>query len=130
MGEFAAKIWFNVQRRGLLTLMLMLIFRFIQKLIPFELLIFFEKSLVEPIPNCCPKINISFKNGEYEDIRDLNIKDVALSGGVFQNRRLRKETIGKLRSSSFNVFINEKTPVNDFNISLGQYHVSCGTGRS
>ena len=80
MGEFAAKIWFNVQRRGLLTLMLMAIFRFIQKLIPFELLIFFEKSLVEPIPNCCPKINISFKNGEYEDIRDLNIKEYRLSG--------------------------------------------------
>ena len=80
MGEFVTKIWFNIQRRGLFTLTLMVVFRLIQKLIPFELLIFFEKSLVEPLPVHEPKINISFKNGEFEDIKNLNSKEYRLSG--------------------------------------------------
>ncbi|UCD55770.1 MAG: carbamoyltransferase HypF [Candidatus Omnitrophota bacterium] len=62
--------------------------------------------------------------------KDTGIKDIALSGGVFQNRFLRTKTIEKLLSSKFNVFINNKTPVNDFNISLGQFHVSRRTGKN
>jgi hydrogenase maturation protein HypF len=59
--------------------------------------------------------------------KDSGIKDIALSGGVFQNRFLRKKAIAGLLSAKFSVFINEKTPVNDLNISLGQYHVFSGT---
>ena len=62
--------------------------------------------------------------------KDTDIKDIALSGGVFQNRFLRTKAIKKLLSLGFKVFINEKVPVNDFNISLGQFHVSCCTGKS
>jgi hydrogenase maturation protein HypF len=62
--------------------------------------------------------------------KDTGIKDIALSGGVFQNKFLKTKTIKRLLSSKFNVFINNKTPVNDFNIALGQYHVSCHTGRN
>ncbi len=62
--------------------------------------------------------------------KDTGIKDIALSGGVFQNRFLRTKAIKTLLSSKFNVFINDKTPVNDFNISLGQFHVSCCTGKN
>jgi len=58
--------------------------------------------------------------------KDYGIKDIALSGGVFQNRYLNKKVFEEL-SSKFNVFINMKTPVNDLNISLGQYYVSCST---
>ena len=62
--------------------------------------------------------------------KDTGIKDIALSGGVFQNRFLRTKAKRTLVSSKFNVFINDKTPVNDFNISLGQFHVSCCTGKN
>ncbi|MGB2705856.1 MAG: hypothetical protein WBC74_03260 [Candidatus Omnitrophota bacterium] len=62
--------------------------------------------------------------------KNTRIKDVALSGGVFQNKFLRTKTIKALASSGFRVFANEKTPTNDLNISLGQYHVLSRSGKS
>ena len=62
--------------------------------------------------------------------KQLGIKDIALSGGVFQNRFLTKKINNRLPKSDFNVFINSKTPVNDLNISLGQYYVSCHTSKN
>ncbi|MFH1245932.1 MAG: hypothetical protein V1662_05530 [Candidatus Omnitrophota bacterium] len=53
--------------------------------------------------------------------RTSGIKNAALSGGVFQNRFLKEKTIKKLTKTGVKVFTNERTPVNDFNISLGQY---------
>lgn len=61
--------------------------------------------------------------------KTFGIKDIALSGGVFQNNFLKTKVIEKLAASGFNVFTNVETPVNDFNISLGQYYVSCSTGK-
>jgi len=61
---------------------------------------------------------------------DVDIYDIALSGGVFQNRVLKTKVIKGLATSKLNVFTNTKTPVNDLNISLGQYYVSSRTGRS
>jgi hydrogenase maturation protein HypF len=61
--------------------------------------------------------------------RSLKIKDVALSGGVFQNNYLSQRAIKRLRSLGLDVFINQHAPVNDLNISLGQYYVSCRTGK-
>lgn len=62
--------------------------------------------------------------------KDTGVKNIALSGGVFQNKFLTRKTIKKLLLSKLNVFINNRTPVNDFNISLGQYYVSCNTSKS
>ena len=52
------------------------------------------------------------------------IKDIALSGGVFQNKFLKKKVIKQLKGLGFKVFTNTEAPVNDLNISLGQYFVS------
>ncbi|MFC1632169.1 hypothetical protein ACFL1I_06270 [Candidatus Omnitrophota bacterium] len=57
-------------------------------------------------------------------------KQVALSGGVFQNNFLKEKVTKQLTKSDVKVFTNVSTPVNDFNISLGQYYVSSCTGRS
>jgi len=54
---------------------------------------------------------------------DTNIKTIALSGGVFQNKFLKERAMKILSLSGFKVFINEKNPVNDLNISLGQLHI-------
>jgi hydrogenase maturation protein HypF len=51
------------------------------------------------------------------------IKNVALSGGVFQNNLLRHRAIQGISAAGLNVFTNINTPLNDFNISLGQYYV-------
>lgn len=61
---------------------------------------------------------------------NLRIKDIALSGGVFQNNFLKKRAMERLSACGLNVFTNVHLPVNDLNISLGQYHVSCCTGKS
>ncbi|MFH1784606.1 MAG: hypothetical protein ABH868_06940 [bacterium] len=58
------------------------------------------------------------------------IRDVVLSGGVFQNNFLKTRVLEKLSGLGFRVFTNEKTPVNDLNISLGQYYVSRGASKS
>jgi hydrogenase maturation protein HypF len=48
------------------------------------------------------------------------IKQVALSGGVFQNRFLQRKIISLLMSQDFTVFSHNNIPCNDGGISLGQ----------
>jgi hydrogenase maturation protein HypF len=51
------------------------------------------------------------------------IKNVALSGGVFQNRYLLEKTIKGLLDSDLQVHTNGKVPPNDAGISLGQAYL-------
>ena len=52
------------------------------------------------------------------------INDVALSGGVFQNRYLFDLCYTLLNNNGFRVYTNFKVPVNDGGISLGQAYLS------
>jgi len=52
------------------------------------------------------------------------LHDVVLSGGVFQNMYLLKNTIDRLKSIGMNVYTNEKVPANDAGISLGQAYIA------
>lgn len=51
---------------------------------------------------------------------NYNICNVALSGGVFQNRIILEKSFALLREGGFNVYSNFRVPVNDGGISLGQ----------
>jgi hydrogenase maturation protein HypF len=51
---------------------------------------------------------------------ETGITQVALSGGVFQNRLLLRKTVSLLESSGFQVFTHRQVPCNDGGISLGQ----------
>ena len=51
--------------------------------------------------------------------RTAGLKDVCLSGGVFQNNPLTTRVI-ELLSPEFNVFTHRKVPPNDGCIALGQ----------
>jgi hydrogenase maturation protein HypF len=51
---------------------------------------------------------------------ETGISQVALSGGVFQNRLLLRKTVSLLESSGFEVFIHRQVPCNDGGVSLGQ----------
>ena len=53
----------------------------------------------------------------------FGLRDVALSGGTFQNLYLLKKTTGLLNSRGWNVFLNEAVPCNDACISLGQAYL-------
>ena len=48
------------------------------------------------------------------------ITQVALSGGVFQNRLLLRIAVALLESDGFEVFTHRQAPCNDGGISLGQ----------
>ena len=52
--------------------------------------------------------------------QQTGIKQVALSGGVFQNRLLLKLTANGLRQADFQVFTHHLVPCNDGGLSLGQ----------
>jgi hydrogenase maturation protein HypF len=79
----------------------------------------FHNSIVEIIVRTVKKLS-----------KLKGIDDIALSGGVFQNMYLRERVIRKLSHTKLTVFINNASPVTDLNIALGQYYVSCGTGKN
>ena len=54
---------------------------------------------------------------------DENIKDIALSGGVFQNSFLLEKVTACLMALGFNIFVNELVPSNDGGVALGQVFV-------
>jgi len=60
--------------------------------------------------------------------RETGLKQVALSGGVFQNRLLLKLTCHKLKEAGFKVFTHHLVPCNDGGIALGQAVVASQTG--
>lgn len=64
-----------------------------------------------------------------EDLRKkTGLEVVALSGGVFQNRRLLTKTITHLKEADFKVLYHKKVPCNDGGISLGQAVIASAKG--
>jgi hydrogenase maturation protein HypF len=57
-----------------------------------------------------------------------NTKDVALSGGVFQNRLLLDLLLPLLEAGGFRVFLHRRVPPNDGGLALGQAFVACRKG--
>lgn len=55
--------------------------------------------------------------------KQRGIKDVVLSGGVFQNDYLLAGAMGRLEALGLRVFTNEAVPINDAGVSLGQAYI-------
>jgi hydrogenase maturation protein HypF len=51
---------------------------------------------------------------------ETGLRTVALSGGVFQNRRLQQATVPQLQTAGFDVLLHRQVPTNDGGLSLGQ----------
>jgi hydrogenase maturation protein HypF len=51
---------------------------------------------------------------------ETGVTEVALTGGVFQNRLLLTKAVKLLEGSGFQVFTHRQVPCNDGGISLGQ----------
>jgi hydrogenase maturation protein HypF len=74
------------------------------------------------------RISVKFHNTVARMINEMchliadetSISQVALSGGVFQNRLLLRKTVSLLESSGLQVFTHRQVPCNDGDVSLGQ----------
>ncbi|MGL4738129.1 MAG: carbamoyltransferase HypF [Cellulosilyticaceae bacterium] len=53
----------------------------------------------------------------------FQIREIALSGGVFQNTLLLEQTMERLEGKGYTCYINEKVPPNDGGIALGQVYL-------
>jgi hydrogenase maturation protein HypF len=69
----------------------------------------FHNTVVQMIVKTCRKIS-----------GDTGLKEVTLSGGVFQNRLLLAKSLSVLESAGFKVYTHHQVPCNDGCISLGQ----------
>lgn len=69
----------------------------------------FHRTMAQIIADMCNIIS-----------REKGINKVALSGGVFQNRLLLKQTVAALHKEGFIVYTHRLVPCNDGGISLGQ----------
>lgn len=72
------------------------------------------------------KFHNTLANVILEVCADEGIRDIALSGGVFQNRLLLKKTFDLLTANGFRVHMHHRVPTNDGGISFGQ---ACIAGR-
>jgi hydrogenase maturation protein HypF len=80
------------------------------------------------------KISARFHNGLAEGVRmvvrrisqDSGIREVALSGGVWQNITLLGRTLSLLQEDGFEVYIHREVPTNDGGLSLGQAMIAAG----
>lgn len=73
----------------------------------------FHNTVARMVLETCQKISPGTGN-----------KNVALSGGVFQNRLLFREAIALLEEAGFKVYTHRQVPCNDGGISLGQVMVA------
>ena len=62
--------------------------------------------------------------------RERKINQVVLSGGVFQNKILRRELQRRLKLSNFEVLLPEITSLHDGGIALGQVGIAAFSARS
>lgn len=72
----------------------------------------FHNTIVTAIMRTVAKISIL-----------TGLRDVCLSGGVFQNRYILKNVFLRLKESGFNVYTNRLLPTNDASITLGQAYI-------
>lgn len=79
----------------------------------------FHLTVAAMIVTMCERLRERFRIGQ-----------VALSGGVFQNRLLREQAVRQLQQAGFEVLLPRRVPLHDGNISFGQAVIAaaiCGT---
>lgn len=69
----------------------------------------FHNSIAHMVANKCQQL-----------MREYQVLDVALSGGVWQNITLLEKTLRLLSKTKCNVYIHQHVPTNDGGIALGQ----------
>lgn len=87
------------------------------------------EDIASPIP--APVVSARFHNTVVTAVTDVakrlhrltGIRDIVISGGVFQNLYIRQRVVGRLTADGLRVHCNRLMPPNDANISLGQAYI-------
>ncbi len=78
----------------------------------------------EPVGRLSAVFHNSLVHAVVEACRATGIRQVALSGGCFQNRRLLESCLEALLAAGLRPYANEQVPANDGGLSLGQAWVA------
>jgi hydrogenase maturation protein HypF len=79
-----------------------------------------DTSRAAPIQTIAARFHNSLAGWILEEAERAALPQVAISGGVFQNRYLTERTIAILEARGFQVFTHRYVPANDGGIALGQ----------
>jgi hydrogenase maturation protein HypF len=79
-----------------------------------------DKIAGVPVPRIAAKFHNALVQWILEVAAGAKLKQVVLSGGVFQNRYLTERAAGMLESRGFEVYTHQLVPPNDGGIALGQ----------
>ena len=72
------------------------------------------------VPRIAARFHNALANWIVAVAQTADVRDVVLSGGVFQNAYLTERTSALLEANGFRVFTHHQVPANDGGISLGQ----------
>ena len=78
----------------------------------------------ENINDIALSFHIAIANATVKTAIEFSVPQIALSGGVFNNKILTEECISRLEKEGFKVYINEKVPAGDGGIALGQAYIA------
>jgi hydrogenase maturation protein HypF len=74
----------------------------------------------EPVGQCAARFHSTLAEIALAVAQRVDVPDVALTGGCFQNRLLSETTIERLRAAGFHPIWHKQVPPNDGGIALGQ----------
>jgi hydrogenase maturation protein HypF len=80
-----------------------------------------------PVPVMAARFHNALVNWIVEVAEKVELKQIVMSGGVFQNRYLSERAAAVLESKAFTVYTHRQVPPNDGGIALGQV-VMAGAG--
>jgi hydrogenase maturation protein HypF len=76
----------------------------------------FHNMLVTMAVDVARTVRARVQRGEGEE----NVKNVALSGGCFQNRYLTEQLVSRLLAAGYHPYWHQRVPPNDGGLALGQ----------
>ncbi len=82
----------------------------------------------EPVGRLAAVFHVSLAGAVVRACQRTGHRQVALSGGCFQNRRLLESCFDGLRAAGLEPYANERVPANDGGLSLGQALVATCSG--
>jgi hydrogenase maturation protein HypF len=85
-----------------------------------------DVKTAQPVPLIAARFHNALSNWILETAESAGVRQVCLSGGVFQNGYLVERTTALLESHGYAVFTHQRVPANDGGVALGQAVIAAG----